>query len=171
MIDWGAMQFLELGRQARRRIRLTELLLMLARMALARVVALALARPFWSRQARCAAAWPSGLALGYERAAARRRPRARRLREHGAEERRRDRAPGRGVGPDDSSADVARAIRSPCWWPATAFAADRPAGLRPGQGGRCSRRSIRTPRGASDLPAALVEAFRILERTENPGAM
>ena len=28
---------------------------------------------------------------------------------------------------------------------------------------------LRSPRGASDLPAALAEAFRILERTENPG--
>ena len=47
VIDWGAMQFLDLGRRARRRIRLTELLLMLARMALLALVALALARPFW----------------------------------------------------------------------------------------------------------------------------
>ena len=29
--------------------------------------------------------------------------------------------------------------------------------------------SIKPPRGASDLAAALAEAFRILERTENPG--
>ena len=28
---------------------------------------------------------------------------------------------------------------------------------------------IKSPRGSSDLPAALAEAFRILERTENPG--
>ena len=34
VIDWGAMQFLDLGRRARRKIRLTELLLMLARMGL-----------------------------------------------------------------------------------------------------------------------------------------
>ena len=47
VIDWGAMQFLDLGRRARRKIRLTELLLMLARMALLALVALALARPFW----------------------------------------------------------------------------------------------------------------------------
>ena len=34
VIDWGAMQFLDLGRRAQRKIRLTELLLMLARMAI-----------------------------------------------------------------------------------------------------------------------------------------
>ncbi len=47
VIDWGAMQFLDLGHQSRRRLRLTELLLMLARMGLLALVALALARPFW----------------------------------------------------------------------------------------------------------------------------
>ncbi|HEX8203657.1 MAG TPA: BatA domain-containing protein, partial [Isosphaeraceae bacterium] len=47
VVDWGAMQFLELGRRARRRINLTELLLMAGRMLLLGLVALALARPFW----------------------------------------------------------------------------------------------------------------------------
>src|SRR5207248_228848 len=51
VIDWGAMQFLALGRRARRRLQLTELLLMLARMMLLALVALALARPYWSRSA------------------------------------------------------------------------------------------------------------------------
>ncbi len=51
VVDWGAMQFLDLGRRARRKLRLTELLLMLARMALLALVALALSRPFWSRTA------------------------------------------------------------------------------------------------------------------------
>src|SRR4051812_3043991 len=46
VLDWGAMQFLDLGRQARRRVRIEELLLMLARMALLALVAIALARPF-----------------------------------------------------------------------------------------------------------------------------
>ena len=46
-VDWGAMQFLELGRRARIRFRLSELILLAARMALMAVVALALARPFW----------------------------------------------------------------------------------------------------------------------------
>ena len=48
VIDWGAMQFLDLGRRARRRIRLAEILLMLARMGLLALAALALARPFWA---------------------------------------------------------------------------------------------------------------------------
>lgn len=43
--DWGAMQFLGLGRRAQRRFQLTELLLMLGRMALIAMVVLALVRP------------------------------------------------------------------------------------------------------------------------------
>ncbi len=54
VIDWGAMQFLDLGRQSRRRLRVTELLLMLARMGLLALVALALARPFWAPGASAA---------------------------------------------------------------------------------------------------------------------
>src|SRR5690348_10232095 len=60
VVDWGAMQFLELGRQAKRRVRLTELLLMLARMALLAGVALALARPYWSRSAAAGASGGGG---------------------------------------------------------------------------------------------------------------
>src|SRR3569833_1164838 len=47
-VDWGAMQFLELGRRTRQRISLTEQLLLMTRMALLAIVALALARPYWS---------------------------------------------------------------------------------------------------------------------------
>ena len=50
VMDWGAMQFLEPGRRARRRIRLAEILLMAARMGLLGVVVLASVRPFWSRR-------------------------------------------------------------------------------------------------------------------------
>lgn len=46
IVEWGAMQFLELGKNARRRIRLEELLLMLLRMALIALIAIALARPW-----------------------------------------------------------------------------------------------------------------------------
>src|SRR5262245_343842 len=46
VIDWGAMPFLALGRRAHRRSRLAELPLMLGRMILLALVALALARPF-----------------------------------------------------------------------------------------------------------------------------
>ena len=55
VIDWGAMTFLELGARERRRPRLAGWLVMLARMALLALVALALARPFWT---------PSGSAAG-----------------------------------------------------------------------------------------------------------
>ncbi|HUG92465.1 MAG TPA: VWA domain-containing protein [Planctomycetaceae bacterium] len=46
VVQWGAMQFLELGRKARRRIRLEQLLLLLLRMGLIALVVLALARPW-----------------------------------------------------------------------------------------------------------------------------
>ena len=45
VVHWGAMQFLELGRNARRRIRLEQLLLLLLRMGLIALIAIALARP------------------------------------------------------------------------------------------------------------------------------
>src|SRR4051794_38109149 len=45
-VDWGGVAFFAPRRQARRRGGLTERLLMLARMALLAVVALALARPY-----------------------------------------------------------------------------------------------------------------------------
>jgi hypothetical protein len=69
VVDWGAMQFLELGRRARLKFRLSELLLLTARMALLALVALALARPYWfqsGREARAAAA-SSGLFDGQRR--------------------------------------------------------------------------------------------------------
>ncbi len=49
VIEWGAMQFLELGKRSRQKIRLAELLLMLARMSLLALAALAMARPFLAR--------------------------------------------------------------------------------------------------------------------------
>src|SRR3712207_5274388 len=48
VLHWGAMQFLELGRNTRRRLRLEQLLLMLLRMGLVALVVLALARPWAS---------------------------------------------------------------------------------------------------------------------------
>jgi len=48
VVQWGAMQFLELGKNARRRVRLEELLLLLFRMALIAMIALALSRPWVS---------------------------------------------------------------------------------------------------------------------------
>ena len=46
VVQWGAMQFLELGKKTRQRIRLQDLLLLLLRMLLVGLVALALARPW-----------------------------------------------------------------------------------------------------------------------------
>ena len=46
VVYWGAMQFLELGRRTRRRIRIEELLLMLLRMGLLALVVFALCRPW-----------------------------------------------------------------------------------------------------------------------------
>ena len=47
VVDWGAMQFLELGRRARRKFQLSEMLLTAGRMTLLGLVALAMTRPFW----------------------------------------------------------------------------------------------------------------------------
>ncbi len=49
-VDWGAMQFLELDPSAKRTIRLEELLLLLVRMGLVAIVALAFARPWLGGQ-------------------------------------------------------------------------------------------------------------------------
>ncbi|REJ90601.1 MAG: VWA domain-containing protein [Planctomycetota bacterium] len=46
VVQWGAMQFLELGRRTRRRIRIEELLLMLLRIGMLAVLVFALARPW-----------------------------------------------------------------------------------------------------------------------------
>jgi hypothetical protein len=165
VIDWGAMQFLELGRRARRKIQLTELLLMLARMGLLALVALALARPFWAPGANAS----GGLGLGLE-------------------------APPRDVvlvldgsaSMDRKGGGTTPRVLALAW--ARRFVAQ----LRPGDsvavliaGDRvrplidppsfdrakadAALAGITTARGSSDLPAALAEAFRVLERTQNPG--
>ena len=48
IVEWGAMQFLQLDPSARRKLRLEELLLLLVRMALIALLAIALARPWFS---------------------------------------------------------------------------------------------------------------------------
>jgi len=166
VIDWGAMQFLELGRRARRRIRLTELLLMLARMVLLALVALALARPFWSRAASADNAALPGIGQSLP-------SRDVVLIIDGSESMERQLG---GTTPFALAVEWARRYVRQC---------------RPGDsvallvaGDRVRRlldppvfdhtkvdaalAEIATPRGSSDLPAALAESFRILERTENP---
>ncbi|HUG17497.1 MAG TPA: BatA domain-containing protein, partial [Planctomycetaceae bacterium] len=48
IVPWGAMQFLELGRETRRRVRLEELLLLLLRILLICLIVFALSRPWAS---------------------------------------------------------------------------------------------------------------------------
>ncbi len=48
VVRWGAMQFLELGRNTQRQVRLEELLLMFIRMGMIAILAIALARPWIS---------------------------------------------------------------------------------------------------------------------------
>ena len=118
VIDWGAMQFLELGQRARRKIRLTELLLMLARMGLLALVALALARPFWAAGANTRGglgreAPPRDVVLVIDGSAASMEP-------PGAAAR--PRAPSPWRGPGGSSRRCGRATRSPFWSPGIASA-------------------------------------------------
>lgn len=61
VVDWGAMQFLNPARRTRRRLKLQELLLLLLRIGLIVVLALAAARPWL----------PSGLLSGYRSAGSR----------------------------------------------------------------------------------------------------
>ncbi len=174
VIDWGAMQFLDLGRQSRRRIRLAEFLLMLARMGLLALVALALARPFWAPRASAASGEGSteGAGAGLSR----------------------DAPPRDVVLVIDGSASMDRRLRSGTTPRARAVAWARQfvRQSRPGDAtailvaGEGVHRLVNPPRfdpakldealtrikaarGSSDIPAALVEAFRILEKTRNPG--
>jgi hypothetical protein len=178
VIDWGAMQFLDLGTRARQKIRLAELLLMLARMALLTLVALALARPFWMPATTADARASRSLGLGkdapprdvvlvldgstsMDRRCGGTTPRALALRwarQFVAQLR-----PGDSVavlvasgGEGEGEGNRVRPLIDP-----PSFDKARiEAALAEFQG---------TPaRGSSDLPAALAEAFRVLERTGNP---
>lgn len=167
VIDWGAMQFLEMGKRARRRIRISELLLMLARMGLLAMAALALARPFVAPRSNAASAG-SALAVDAPRrdvvlvvdgsASMERRvggstPRARAI-EWARRFVRRSR-PGDSVALVAAGHRVRRVIDPPSFDPARLDAA---LAAIPAAHGMDS----------SDLPAALLDAFRILERTRNP---
>ena len=161
-IDWGAMQFLQVGRRARRKFQVTELLLMAGRMLLLAVVALALARPFVggaagklidgnSTQKRDIVLIIDGSAsmdhrgdAGTPREAAIRWARrfVRRL----------------------STGDSVGVL----------VARDRVAGLVDPPSFDLSRvesalKGLPAARGSSDLAAAVAEALRLLERGKNPG--
>ena len=166
VIDWGAMQFLEPGRRARRRIRLAELLLMAARMGLLALVALALARPFWAARAGGPGTGTSGIDPG---------------------------GPPRDVVLVlDVSASMGRDVRGTTLlaqavaWAQTVvgrcrpgdsvallLAGDRVRGLIDPPAFDLKRvgsalESVKSARGSSDLPAAIALAFGILERSGNP---
>ena len=166
IVDWGAMQFLEFSPRERRRLNFAELLLMLARMALLALVALALARPFWTPR-------PAGAAsTGGTGGSAVRRDVVLVL--DGSSRMGRQ---GGGTTPRDRSIAWARAFvkrLKPGDSVAVLVAKDRVRPLIDPPSfdlARVDRALADAPaaRGSSDLPAAIGEAFHILERTQNPG--
>lgn len=165
VIDWGAMQFLEIGRRARRRIELTDLLLMAGRMVILAAVALAVARPFLAP--RPAQADAAGRASG-----AASRPRDLVLILDGSESM--DRRAG-GTTPRDRAAAWAEShVRQlpPGSSVSVLLARGR---VRPlvdalsfdGKRVLDALRSAPASRGSADLPAAIAEALRRLEAGRN----
>ncbi|MGE3819238.1 MAG: VWA domain-containing protein [Isosphaeraceae bacterium] len=167
IIEWGAMRFLDVGRRARQRLRLTEFLLLLVRTALLAAVALALARPYLAPSGTTAELTSGGFAgapsrdvvlvidtsAGMDRDSSGTTPRAEAL------------AWARrfvtGLAPGDSVAVLASGDRV------------RPVVVPPSFDSSKVIQALdvlgRSPaRGASDLPSALAEAFGLLERTQNP---
>jgi hypothetical protein len=178
VIDWGAVQFLDLGPRARQKLRLTELLLMLARMTLLALVALALARPFWTPAVRTEShTRGSGMGLGadaphrdvvlvldgsasMERRCGGTTPRALALgwaRQFVGQLR-----PGDSVAVLIAGSRVRPLIDPPSFDKARVDAA---LATLQGQGQNLSQPS----RESSDLAGALAAAFRVLERAGNPG--
>jgi hypothetical protein len=161
-VDWGAMQFLELGRRARRRLNLTELLLMAGRMLLLGLVALALARPFW-KPTRPPPAPPA--------AAAERRDVVLIL--DGSDSMGRQAG---GTSPRTLAVAWARRFVGQLKdgdSVAVLVAKDRvlPRVAPPSYDRKkvdAALADLPAARGSSDLPAALAEAFRLLESTRNP---
>ncbi len=163
VIDWGAMQFLDIGRRARQKLRITELLLMLARMALLAIVALALARPFWGGSGTSSTS-TSGPARdlviildgssGMNRTLGETTPKAQAI--AAAKRLAASLKPGDSVALLLASDRVRPLINPPTFDLSKVDAAL--SNLRPSA----------PISHSSDLPAALAEAFRILERTRNP---
>jgi hypothetical protein len=164
VIDWGAMQFLEFGPRSRRRINLADTLLMLARMALIGLVALALARPFWKPGAN-ASTGSIGSTAGVRRDVVLILDGSTSMGRRVGDATPRDRAIAwakgfvQGLGPGDSVAvlvakDRVRPLVDPPSFDKAkvveALAKAPPA------------------RGSSDLSAAVAEAFRLLEKPGNP---
>ncbi len=158
VVDWGAMQFLELSQKTRRRMRLEELLLMLLRMALIALVVLALAEPWISggifsnlrsSQSRDVVLVIDGsYSMGWEGDVE--TPQAAAVKwAHGFLE---TLNPGDTVSIVDAR-DVPREVLDP-----------------PVQDFNRARETLDTlpsPSGSSDLPAAMIKAVQILSRTSN----
>ena len=168
IVDWGAMQFLEFSPRERRRLNLAEILLMLARMALLAVVALALARPFWMPRSSGASASANTTQAGES---ATRRDVVIVL--DGSSRMGRQ---GGGTTPRDRAIAWARAFVKRLKAGdsvALLVAGDRVRPLVDPPSfdlGRVDQALAEAPpaRGSSDLPSAIGEAFRVLERTGNP---
>jgi Aerotolerance regulator N-terminal/von Willebrand factor type A domain len=165
MIEWGAMQFLELGPRSRRRINLADQLLMLARMLLIGLVALAMARPFLAPKPAKATSGILGMGAGVRRDVVLVLDGSSSMgrRVGGSTPRERAIAWARnyiaGLGSGDSVAVlVAKDRVRPLIDPPSFDRAKVDAALA----------SAPAPRGSSDLSAAVGEAFRILERPGNP---
>lgn len=166
-VDWGAMMFLDPGKRARTRIRLAEILLMAARMGLLAMVALAAARPFLRPSPASAAAGEASasgtagprdvvLVIDGSESAGRKGP-------DGTSPRSRAIGWARGLvrrlRPGDTVAIVdARARPRAVIDPPVADPARAEAALD----------ALPAPRGAGDLPSAVSEALRLLERSRNP---
>jgi von Willebrand factor type A domain/Aerotolerance regulator N-terminal len=163
VVDWGAMQFLELGRRAQRKFQVTELLLMMGRMLVLGLVALALARPFWTPKQVAASARVESTGQrrdvvliidgsdSMDRRADGTTPRTDAQKWLQSFLKRLE--PGDSVGVLLARDRVSAVVDPPSF--------DR---------ARVSAALSRIPpsHGSSDLPAALAEAFRILEKTRNP---
>ncbi len=158
IVDWGAMPFLELGQNTRRKIRLEELLLLLLRMAIITVIVMVLSRPwaqggFFSQvistQTRdivfvidgsCSMGWESASQTPHEAA------------RQWVDEFLNDLRPGDSISVLDAREKVRKVIDSP---------------IRSFDLVREKIAEIPPPAGSSDLAAASAEAVRMLSRTSN----
>jgi hypothetical protein len=176
VVDWGAMQFLELGRRAQRKFQLSELLLLAGRMALLALVALAAARPLLSPTAPAGALVPgaqlSALGPG-SGAAASGEPRDVVLVLDGSE------SMGRiagGTTPRQRAISWSRSLVKRLPEGSAVALLDSRELVRPLVDLLNYDRAVvdralaqaPEPRGGSDLAAALVEALRILDGGRNP---
>ncbi len=167
VVDWGAMQFLDLGQRAHRHFQITEMLLMLGRMGLLALLALAVARPFWQSRSAQGTSGESGIAVG-----ASDEPRDVVLILDGSD------SMGRQAGGTTPRREaIAWARRFVGRLPSGSHVAVldarnrvRPMVVPPRVDKAALDEALKgapEPRGSSDLPSALAEALHILEQTRN----